>query len=166
MDSFGTSNHELRQLENSLHELQLNQKQMQTDISRSIQDARRAAHDALRTTTNEFIKFGPTAQTLEDIARGFVHVDKDTTLTLGSGANSARTTVRADDTGTYVVVANPRKRLTVHDPAGKILFDGEIETPEQQSAVPKEIWEKVESMVKKMAASKKDIPRPERHDDL
>jgi hypothetical protein len=62
--------------------------------------------------------------------------------------------VKADDTGTYVIVANPGKHLTVHDESGKLTFDGEIETSEQQATVPREIWDKVEPMVNKIRSAK------------
>jgi hypothetical protein len=63
---------------------------------------------------------------------------------------SVKTVVKTDDTGSLVIVANPKKRLTAHDQDGKLLFDGEIETEEQQARVPAEVWEKVKPMLKQM----------------
>jgi len=66
--------------------------------------------------------------------------------------------VKTDDTGTYVVVANPKKHLTAHDKDGKLTFDGEIETDEQQQTVPKGVWEKVQPMIEQLNQSKEDAP--------
>jgi len=52
-----------------------------------------------------------------------------------------------------VIVATPNKRLTAHDKDGKLLFDGDIETPEQQQKVPAEVWEKVKPCSSKWAPS-------------
>jgi len=79
-----------------------------------------------------------------------VEVDKDAKVTVKSHTGSVRTIVNTDDTGTYVIVASPNKRLTVHDKDGKLAFDGEIETTEQQAKVPREIWSKVEPMLGQM----------------
>ena len=81
-------------------------------------------------------------------------MDKDATVTVKSNGKSVKTMVKADDTGTYVIVANPKKRLTVHDKQGKLLFDDEIETSEQQEKMPKEIREKVKPMLEQMAPAK------------
>ena len=148
-------------LQRSLGDLRIDQEQVQHEVRRSLEQARKAAADALRHTTNDFQRFGPTARILEDLARGWVGVHKDATVTVNSSGSSVRTMVKADDTGTYVIVANPQKRLTVHDRAGKLLFDGEIETPDQQSAVPTDIWQKVEPLVNKMGVTKDGIPEPE-----
>ena len=81
--------------------------------------------------------------------RAAVGVEKNATVVVKNDRKSIRTMVKADDSGTYVVVATPAKRLMAHDKEGKLLFDGEIETPEQQEKVPKEVWEKVKPMLDK-----------------
>jgi len=48
-----------------------------------------------------------------------------------------KTMVKSDESGTYVIVADPKKSLMVHDKAGKMLFDGEIETDDQRAALEK-----------------------------
>jgi hypothetical protein len=62
---------------------------------------------------------------------GSVNTDKGATIVVKKEGSTARSMVKTDDTGTYVIVANPKKRLTAHDKDGKLLFDGEIETEEQ-----------------------------------
>jgi hypothetical protein len=147
-----TLQQEMDNLKRSLHDLHLDREQVQREVRRGAEEARKAAAEALRHATNDFMKFGPNAKALKDLARGWAGVNKDATVTVNSSDHSVQTVVKTDDTGTCVIVANPRKRLTAHDPAGKLLFDGEIETPEQQKAVPKEIWVKVEPMVDKLGA--------------
>jgi membrane-associated protease RseP (regulator of RpoE activity) len=141
---------EARNLQRSLGHLRLDPEQIQSEVRRSVEQARRAAGDALRHGSNEVKRFGPSARMLENLARGWVGVDTNATVTINSRGSAVKTLVKADETGTYVIVSNPRKRLTAHDPAGKLLFDGEIETPEQQAAVPKEVWDKIKPLVTKM----------------
>ena len=69
--------------------------------------------------------------------------------------------MKSDESGTYVIVANPKKRLTVHDKDGKMVFDGEIETEEQQEKVPTEIRSKADSMLKEMRPVEEEQPKPE-----
>jgi hypothetical protein len=85
-------------------------------------------------------------------------VDKDATVTIKSHNNSVRTIVKTDDTGTYVIVATPKKRLTAHDKGGNLVFEGEIETSEQQDKVPKEVWKKVQPMIEQLNQTKDTTP--------
>ncbi|MGH7972711.1 MAG: hypothetical protein ACREIC_28695, partial [Limisphaerales bacterium] len=52
-----------------------------------------------------------------------------------------------------VLIANPKLYLTAHDKDGRLLFDGEVDTPEQKDKVPRDLWEKVEPLLGKMNAS-------------
>jgi membrane-associated protease RseP (regulator of RpoE activity) len=159
-DHYGESLREqMKNLQHSLGDLHIDREQVQKEIRGSLEAAGLAAEEVLRHATNQFKELGPTVKTLEELAKGWVGVSKDATVTVNTSGSSVRTMVKADDSGTYVIVANPRKHLTAHDSSGKLLFDGEIETPEQQAAVPKEIWQKAEPMVKKMGASKEDPPK-------
>ena len=81
-------------------------------------------------------------------------VDKDATVVIRNDRQSVKTIVKTDDNGSYVIVANPKKHLTVHDKDGKLLFDGDIETSEQQTKVPKEIWKAVSPMLEQMGPLK------------
>ena len=100
-------------------------------------------------------------QALEELARSGVEVDKDATVTIKSRNDSVRTIVKTDDTGTYVIVANPKKRLTAHDKDGKLAFDGEIETSEQQEMMPKEVWNKVQPMIEQLNQAIENAPAAE-----
>jgi hypothetical protein len=155
-DTFGDAFHDqMKNLRRSLGDLRLEKEEVQREVRRGVEEARKAAEEVLRRTTKEFKKFDPAGKVLEDLAHGKLGVSKDTTVTVNSSTGSSvRTMVKADDTGTYVIVANPGKHLTVHDESGKLTFDGEIETSEQQATVPREIWDKVEPMVNKIRSAK------------
>jgi hypothetical protein len=58
-------------------------------------------------------------------------------------------------------VANPKKRLTAHDKDGKLAFDGEIETSEQQEKVPKDVWKKVQPMIEQLNQAIENAPAAE-----
>jgi len=69
--------------------------------------------------------------------------------------------VKTDESGTYVVVASPKKHLTAHDKSGKLLFHGEIETKEEQARVPKNVWDRVKPMVDQLKEDKTGQPEAE-----
>lgn len=97
---------------------------------------------------------------LEALARGKVDVENDATVTVKKGNASVQTIVKSDEGGVIVIVANPKKRLTAHDKDGKLLFDGAIETQEQQEKVPAELWEKVKPMLEDIKPTEETGPRP------
>jgi len=145
---------EMEHLRESLARAGIDKEHLSAEIKRSLEQARRAAEDALRQATNAAgLSMSDTARKLEDLARRTLEVQKNATVTIKSDGNSVQTMVKTDDTGTYVIVANPRKRLTAHDAEGKLLFDGEIETPEQQEKVPQGVWEKAKPMVDKLSST-------------
>jgi len=101
------------------------------------------------------------AKELDDLARAGVVVGKGATVVVKNDSKSVKTMVKNDETGTYVIVATPNKRLTAHDKDGKLLFDGDIETPEQQQKVPGEVWEKVKPMLEQMGPVNAEQPEAE-----
>jgi hypothetical protein len=48
--------------------------------------------------------------------------------------------------------------LTAHDQAGHLLFDGEIETPDQRSTIPRKLWKRVEPLLDKMNTTSAEEP--------
>jgi hypothetical protein len=150
--------HELQEgmdtLNESLTRARLDGGSLKLQIQRSIEEAGRAAETALRHAGKE-LEGADCAKLLEDLARSRVDVNKNSTVIVNRKGRSVQTQVKADDTGTYVIVASPKKRLTAHDRNGKLLFDGEIETPQQQDRVPRAVWTIVEPMIKQM-----DSPDP------
>jgi len=134
---------------------------MNADLQRSMEQARKALHEALSRNGNLTWVIGPGATNLEALSLEGLNVGKGTTLTVKKNADSAKSIAKADESGTYVIVSNPKRRLTVHDNAGKLVFDGEIETEEQQQKVPPEIWTKAKAMLDEMGPAKDGDSEPE-----
>ena len=157
----GDGGDEMKSLHEALGKLGVDKEAIRFEVHQGVEHAREAIEEVLRQTTNARRTFGPAAKVLEELARNGVAVDKDATVTVKSSGASVKTMVKADETGTYVIVANPKKRLTAHDKKGKLVFDGEIETPEQQKKMPSEIREKIKPMLEQMGSDKSDISNPE-----
>jgi len=138
-----------------------NRQSLNVDLQRSVEQARKALQEALARNGNLTWVIGPGATNLDALALGGLNVGKGTTLTVKKNANSAKSIAKADETGTYVIVSDPKKRLTVRDNAGKLIFDGEIETQEQQQKVPPEIWTKAKAMLDEMGPAKDGDSEPE-----
>jgi hypothetical protein len=138
---------EMKELQESLSHVGIDKESLKIEVRHSLEDARRVAADALRNMTNAQHSYGAAARVLEELAHKGAHVGKDATVTVRSRDQSVKALVNSDDSGTYVIIADPKKRLTAHGKDGQLLFDGEIETPEQQEKVPREIWEKVKPML-------------------
>jgi membrane-associated protease RseP (regulator of RpoE activity) len=148
-------------LQESLSHAGYNRQSMNTDLQRSVEQARKALHEALTRNGNLTWVIGPGATNLDALTLEGLNVGKGTTLTVKKNANSAKSIAKADESGTYVIVTNPKKRLTVHDNAGKLVFDGEIETEEQQQKVPPEIWSRAKAMLDEMGPAKDGDSEPE-----
>jgi hypothetical protein len=151
----------MKDLQESLSRLNIDREGVQRELRRSLQETRRALQDALRYMTNSAKATDPSVKALEDLAGHGVELRKNTTVTVQNDTQTIKTLVKTDETGTYVVVGNPKKRLTAHGKDGTLLFEGDIETPEQQAKVPKAVWEKVESLLKQREAGGKPKPGPE-----
>ncbi len=126
-------------------------------IKKAMESAQLAIRDAMKQTQDgqdQVRKVEILTKKLGKLAHGGVNLDKDATVVVKSDTESVRTIVKTDDTGSYVILADPRKHLTVHDKDGKLLFDGPIETSEQQKAVPAEIWKQTEPMLEQLKAQK------------
>jgi hypothetical protein len=148
---------EMQRLRESLAEAGIDKDALKLEIQRSVEAARDAVHDALRHATNAQHTFGPAAREFRELTKRRLDLDKDATITVKSHKHDVRTMVKTDDTGTYVVVANPKKHLTAHDKEGKLTFDGAIETPDQQEKVPADIWTKVQPMMEQLKKEKTDV---------
>jgi membrane-associated protease RseP (regulator of RpoE activity) len=143
-------------LHKALNDAKVSQKNVQVEVQRSMEQAHKAYQDALRNASDSAKALGPAHQALEELARSGVFVDNSATVTVRSTGKSSKNVVKADDSGTIVIVSNPKMRLTAHDKDGTLLFDGEIETTEQREKVPKDLWKKVEPLVEKMSADTKE----------
>jgi hypothetical protein len=154
---------------NGLHETLshagYNKASANVDLQRSMEEARKALHEALTRNGNLTWVIGPGATNLDALTLEGLNVGKGTTLTVKKNASAAKSIAKADETGTYVIVADPKKRLTVHDNNGKLIFDGEIETEEQQQKVPAGIWPKAKAMLEEMGPKGGDAEPEARTED-
>jgi hypothetical protein len=141
---------QMESLKGLLGNLKIDAKQIQEEVRRSVDKARKSYQDALRQMDKSTSTSDASRQALEELARSGVLLDNKATVTVRSTDKSSRSLVKTDDSGTIVIVANPKLHLTAHDRDGKLLFDGAIETEEERAKVPKEVWEKVEPMLAKM----------------
>jgi hypothetical protein len=147
---------EMKDLQDSLTRIVPDKESLKIEVRRSLEEARHAAAEALKYATNAQHSYGAAARVLEDLARKGGQVEEGARVTVKSQSRDLRTMVTTDEDGSYVVVASPTKRLTAHDKNGKLVFDGEIETAEQQASVPRNIWSKVEPMLEQFDAAQKD----------
>jgi hypothetical protein len=159
---------QMDELEKSLQGLGYDKQKMKLEIERTMEQTRRAIEDAMRnvpearasaggrggsggtgsSSSRERTRtLGSLNRELAALAGSGVDIGKDSTIIIKNNGKSARTIVKTDETGSYVVVANPDKHLTIHDIHGKILFDGPIESSADQEKVPKELWDKVKPML-------------------
>jgi membrane-associated protease RseP (regulator of RpoE activity) len=127
------------------------------EIQRAMEQAQRAVKDAMRQSLNGSNglnrKLEIINKRLGNFADGGVNLGNDATVVVKNEGEQVRTMVKKDETGTYVIVADPAKHLTAHDANSKLLFDGAIESPAQQQKVPKEVWKKVAPMVEQLNQS-------------
>jgi hypothetical protein len=151
----------MNSLQETLSRAGYNRQSINPDLQRSIEQARKALHEALSKNGNLTWVIGPGVTNLDALTLEGLNVGKGTTLTVKKNADSGKSIAKADETGTYVIVSNPKKRLTVRDNAGKLIFDGEIETDEQQQKVPPEIWTKAKAMLDEMGPAKGGDSEPE-----
>jgi membrane-associated protease RseP (regulator of RpoE activity) len=145
-----TVREQMKNLRDSLGRIRIDHEEVSKEIRRSLDQARKSMQEALRQTTNTHQSLGSTAKILEELSQGGVELSRDATVTVKSSGPSTQTIVKTDETGVYVIIADPKKRLTAHDKHGQLLFDGEIETAEQQAKIPKSVWPKVEPMLRSM----------------
>jgi membrane-associated protease RseP (regulator of RpoE activity) len=124
------------------------------EVQRTVAEAQRALQEALVKSETQMGSMNEKLQKLHvelgSLANGGFNLGTDTTVVVKNDTDSVRTLVRKDETGTYLIVADPAKHLTAHNPGGKLIFDGPIDTPEQQKKVPSEMWKKVEPMLSQL----------------
>jgi hypothetical protein len=151
----------MESVQGALARVGANRQKIEIEVQRSLEQAQKALQEALRHKTPGAGLHAPGAKELEALAQSRVEVGKGATVVVKRDSNSVKSLVQTDDTGTFVIVANPRKRLTVHDADGKLVFDGEIETAEQQGQVPAELWQRVKPMIEQLGPVEKEAPEPQ-----
>ena len=137
----------------------IDSKKIQEDVRRSLEEAGKALQKAIREATNAAAAFGPALKTYQDYLKASAD-GNDASVTVSSTSQSAKSIVKSDDSGTIVIITNPKLRLTAHDKDGKLLFDGEIETTEQRHDVPGDLWQRVEPLLNKLNQNGQDGQKP------
>ena len=153
---------QMRILRDSLGNIKIDQKEVQENIREGMEQARKAIHEALRDVTNNDSALSPLRKILENLAHSGVIVDDKAHIVVRSSGKNVKSTVKSDDTGTIVLLSNPKLYLTAHDQNGKLLFDGPIESADERAKVPPDLWERVEPLLDKMDAN---AEKPEAKDE-
>jgi len=141
---------QIKTFHESLGHVQIDQKKVQEEVRHSLEQARKAFQEAMRQSADAIEQLGPARKAFEKLLKSKIIDDTDATVTVRSTGKSTKSVVTADGSGTIVIVSNPKPHLTAHDKSGELLFDGEIDTPEQRDKVPRDLWNKVEPMLDKM----------------
>jgi hypothetical protein len=150
-----------RVIHESLRHLNNDRKGLHNEVHRSIEEVREAIKEAFRDVTNVASTIDPVQRIIRELRQSGVQVDKKATVTVRSAGKGVKSIVKADESGTIVLVQNPKIHLTAHDKQGRLMFDGEVETREQQSKVSPELWQRVEPLVNKMGEGLEESPKSE-----
>ena len=148
------------ELHNELMGLGADKEKVKLEVERSMEEARKALQEALRSKNQNGAVIGLDAKDLQALANGGVDIGENATIVVKKNGRSIRTIIQTDDTGSYVIAAIPKKRLTARDKNGKLLFEGEIETAEQQQKVPAEVWEKVKPLLQQLKPVENEDTKP------
>ena len=137
-------------LGNMKMDLQIDQKKLKDQIRHSMDQTRSAIEESLRNVTNTDAALSTVRKALEHLSGPGVIIGNKAAVTVRSSGKGVKSLVNTDDSGTIVLVNKPKLRLTAHDKDGNLQFDGEIESADQRSKVPAEVWQRVEPLLKKM----------------
>ena len=121
-----------------------------------MEQTRKAIRDAMQNAASDRKSLFGANRDLESLARHGVDVDPDATVIVRNKHNSNRVVVQTDDSGTYVIEAGAKAHLTARNRTGKLLFDGQIDTPAEREKVPREVWEKVEPIYDQFATPEEE----------
>ncbi len=151
---------QMKVLRDSVGNVKIDTSKVQEEVRRGLEQARKAMQEALRSSSNA--ASGAAAKALRELERELqrsrIDLDNNASVTVRSTGHRVKSAVKTDESGTIVIVCNPTPRLTAHDKEGKLLFDGEIATPEERAKVPPELWEKVEPLLDKVAPKAEEEP--------
>ena len=132
--------------------------EVQADIERSMAQARKAIEEAARQLDQHKGALRSENSRLKDLLKSGVSVEDNATVVVRSKGSSSRTIVKTDESGTVIIVGPPNLRLTARDKSGKLLFDGEIETPEQRAKVPADLWKRVQPLLDEKSDATSEQP--------
>ena len=122
-------------------------REIEIEIRRGMEQAHKAIAEAAREVDHNKDSLRAEIARLKELLKSGISVDDNATVVVRSKGNSSRSIVKTDDSGTLVVVGPPNVHLTARDKNGKLIFDGEIETPEQRAKVPADVWKRVEPLL-------------------
>jgi len=159
-------NGQLRGMSLSFARAGMDKAKMDLEFNRTMEQTRKAIRDAMRRASTDRKSLVDDDRELSDLAHDGVDVDKDATIIVRNKRNSNRTMLQTDETGTYIIEAGAKTHLTARDKHGKLLFDGEIDTPAEREKVPREVWEKAEPMFDQIAAPSGSEPKKEDSKDV
>jgi len=154
-------NGQLAGVNESLARVGLDKAKVNREAKRAMEQACRAIQEAMRHVSTDQKSLAAVDMELQALARGGVDVDKDATVTIRNKRNSTRTMVQTDDDGSYIIEAGAKTHLTARDKDGKLLFEGNIDTPAERAKIPAEVWEKVKPMLDQIVAPPGAKPKTE-----
>jgi hypothetical protein len=161
LDNLQRLSGDMHGLKESLQLSGLDKDKVKLEIDRTMEQTRKALRDAVQQAAVSDRALRSVNRDLESLARRGVDVDRDATVIVKNKSSSSKTIVETDDRGTYIIEAGEKTHLTARDKHGKLLFDGEIDTPAQQAKVPKEVWEKAKTMMEQIATPNTPDPKSE-----
>lgn len=136
--------------------VKMDRDKLQDELHRGMDQVRKAIQEATLSATNVDVALEPVRRALREIAGSGVVLDNKATVTIRSAGKDGNSIVTADDSGTIVIFSNPKVHLTAHDKEGRLIFEGQIDTPEEREKVPKELWLKVEPLLGKLGEDQKN----------
>jgi len=144
-------------LRDHLGEIRIDKDRVQAEVKRSLQEAKKAVDEALRKAGDSKEAAEWSKKLSQELERaGLRHKGKTSVTVTHSDSNSTsvRTLVSSDEFGTIHLQSTPELSLTARDKDGKVLFKGPINTEEERDKVPRDLWERVEPLLKQLQKDK------------
>jgi membrane-associated protease RseP (regulator of RpoE activity) len=135
--------------------VKMDRDKLQAELHRGMDQVRKTIQEATLSITNVDLALEPVRRALREIAGSGVVLESNATVTIRSAGKDVSSIVTADDSGTIVILSNPKPHLTAHYKDGHLIFDGQIQTTEERAKVPKELWIKVEPLLSRMGEEQK-----------
>ncbi len=137
---------EMGNVRENLKNLKIDQGKVQIEIKRNLEAAQKALAEALKNAGESVRGLDLAGKSVRE-AEANARADKRHSVIVRSKSKDVRSVVQTDDSGTLVIVWNPKPYLTAHDKDGKLVFDGPIDTQEERDKVPADVMERVKPML-------------------
>lgn len=121
--------------------------EIETDIRRGLDQARKAIAETARELGQKKESLRAEGSRLKELLKSGISLDDNATVIIRSKGKSSRSLVKTDDSGTIIIIGPPNLHLTARDKTGTLIFEGEIETPDQREKVPADLWKRVEPLL-------------------